>query len=126
MDAEEETFYAALGKHKEGQELVVEGIDEHRLAQMQLTQVGQVQVTDESFTPKIKVLKDVIEHHVEEEEGEMFKTARELFKADEATQIGMQFQQAKQRFMQQPKMGRDMRTGMQGGQEQRQMGSKMK
>jgi hypothetical protein len=44
-------------------------------------------VTDEQWGAKFTVAKENIEHHIEEEEGEMFKMIRENFSADEREQM---------------------------------------
>ncbi len=45
-------------------------------------------VTDETWGAKFTVMKENIEHHIEEEEGDMFKQARQVFDADELAQLG--------------------------------------
>jgi hemerythrin-like domain-containing protein len=45
---------------------------------------------------KFTVMKENIEHHIEEEEGEMFKTARQAFDADELEQLGKRMLELKQ------------------------------
>jgi hypothetical protein len=43
---------------------------------------------DERWGAKFKVLKESLEHHIKEEEGEMFRTARAIFSRDELQQMG--------------------------------------
>jgi hypothetical protein len=45
-------------------------------------------VDDESWGAKAKVMKENVEHHMEEEEGEMFKQARAVFDRDELEALG--------------------------------------
>jgi hemerythrin superfamily protein len=76
--AEEEIFYPAVraagGKEKE--ELVDEATVEHASAKELIAQILEMDSTDELFDAKVKVLGEMIEHHVKEEEGEMFPQAR--------------------------------------------------
>jgi hemerythrin-like domain-containing protein len=51
---------------------------------------------DEQWTAKFTVLKENIEHHVEEEEGEMFEKARKVLSKDEIEKLGERLQEAKQ------------------------------
>jgi hypothetical protein len=44
--------------------------------------------TDERFGPKAKVMAENVEHHIEEEEGEMFKAARQVFDRNELEELG--------------------------------------
>ena len=45
-------------------------------------------VSDETWGAKAKVMKENVEHHIEEEEGEMFKQARRVFDRDELEDLG--------------------------------------
>jgi hypothetical protein len=47
-------------------------------------------VDDEAWGAKAKVMKENVEHHMEEEEGEMFKQARSIFDREELEQLGEQ------------------------------------
>ena len=51
---------------------------------------------DEQWTAKFTVLKENVEHHVEEEEEEMFQKARKVLSEDEIDELGERLQQAKQ------------------------------
>jgi hypothetical protein len=53
-------------------------------------------VTDETWGAKFLVMKENIEHHIEEEEGEMFKQARQVFDADELEALGIRMLELKQ------------------------------
>lgn len=75
--AEEEIFYPAVraaGKDKE--DLVDEATVEHASAKELIAQIMEMDATEELFDAKVKVLGEMIEHHVKEEEEEMFPKAR--------------------------------------------------
>jgi hemerythrin superfamily protein len=75
--AEEEIFYPAVraaGKDKE--DLVDEATVEHASAKDLIAQIMDMEPTEDLFDAKVKVLSELIEHHVKEEEGEMFPKAR--------------------------------------------------
>ena len=58
---------------------MLEGYEEHDVVSRLMGELDGMDATDERFGPKAKVMAENIEHHIEEEEGEMFKTARQVF-----------------------------------------------
>ena len=76
---EEEIFYPTLREHPKAKEIVLEGYEEHDVVSRLMGELDGMDATDERFGPKAKVMAENIEHHIEEEEGEMFKTARQVF-----------------------------------------------
>ncbi len=75
--AEEEIFYPAVkAAGKEEDELVDEATVEHASAKDLIAQIMAMEPTEELFDAKVKFLGELIEHHVKEEEGEMFPKAR--------------------------------------------------
>ena len=95
---EETIFYPKVKEEKELEDLVLEGIEEHHQAKIFLRELSALTDDSEKFEPKLKVLMEDIEHHVMEEEGEMFPKVQELF--DEATleELGAEMQEEKQSF----------------------------
>jgi len=77
---EEEIFYPAMRElpTKKAEEMVNEAYEEHHVVKLVLAELPQVDVEDERFDAKMTVLSELIEHHVEEEEDEMFKSAQKL------------------------------------------------
>jgi hemerythrin-like domain-containing protein len=88
---EEEIFYPAfknLAQGSDSEEMFYEATEEHHVVDMVLPALKAANPKSPEFKAKAKVLMDLIEHHVEEEEGEMFKEARELFGDAELRQLG--------------------------------------
>jgi hemerythrin superfamily protein len=75
---EEEIFYPAVraAKIEEGEDMVDEAIVEHASAKDLIKQLQEMQPDDDLYDAKVKVLSEQIEHHVEEEEKEMFPKAK--------------------------------------------------
>ena len=75
---EEEIFYPAVKKARseEVKDEVREAYEEHKQVKALLAAIAEIAPDDEPYSAKIKVLKEDVEHHVEEEEGEMFPDAR--------------------------------------------------
>jgi len=93
---EEEIFYPALEEAEETRDITVEAYEEHRLVKQLLEELESAPKDDEQWTAKFTVLKENIEHHVEEEEGEMFKKARRVLSEEEIEALGDRLQEAKQ------------------------------
>jgi hypothetical protein len=85
---EEKVLYPALQAHPEAKDIVLEGFQEHHVADLILSELHGVAKDDEQWGAKFKVLKENIEHHIEEEEGEMFRTARAVFEREQLQALG--------------------------------------
>jgi hemerythrin-like domain-containing protein len=94
---EEEIFYPALKQHPKAKEIVLEGFEEHHVVDEIMGELEATDVTDETWGAKFKVMKENIEHHIEEEEGEMFKTARSVFDRQELEDLGARMEALKKR-----------------------------
>jgi hemerythrin-like domain-containing protein len=101
---EEEIFYPAFqkaGKKGDDNEMFFEAKEEHRAAgNLVLPDLLKTDVTSDQFGGRAKVLKEMIEHHADEEEKEMFPRARELMDKDLLTELGERMQARKQELMQ--------------------------
>ncbi|HUR98821.1 MAG TPA: hemerythrin domain-containing protein [Pyrinomonadaceae bacterium] len=97
---EETIFYPKLQEEgdEELKDIVLEGIEEHRQAKMFLRELAALSDDSEKFAPKLKVLMEDIEHHVQEEEGEMFKMVEEQFEGAVLEELGAQMEQEKKTF----------------------------
>lgn len=91
---EEEIFYPAVREieSKKAEDMINEALEEHGVVKLVLKQLPGVDPDDERFDAKMTVLKELIEHHVEEEEKEMFKLAQKLGK-NELRDLGEQMAQ---------------------------------
>ena len=85
---EERVLYPALKPHAEAKEIVLEGYQEHHVADLILKELQAMRKSDERWGAKFKVLKENIEHHIEEEEGEMFRKARSVLGRTELQELG--------------------------------------
>ena len=92
---EETILYPALEKADETRDITLEAYEEHRLVKQLLGELESMDKGDEQWTARFTVLKENIEHHVEEEEGEMFKKARKVLSEEEAEDMGARLEAAK-------------------------------
>lgn len=96
---EEEIFYpAARNAQGETTEQVREAVEEHHVVDQLLEELEAMRPDDEQFDAKVTVLKENVEHHVEEEEGELFKQARKGLGEERLQELAQEMQRLKQRL----------------------------
>ena len=93
---EEEIFYPALKQHAEAKEIVLEAFEEHDVVDAIMSEIEATPTEDERWAAKFSVMKENLEHHIEEEEGEMFDKARKVLDDETLTQLGEQMQARKE------------------------------
>lgn len=92
---EEEIFYPAVrgvGTAK-AETMIDEAFEEHHVVDLVLAELPQVHPEDERFEAKMTVLSELVKHHVEEEEEEMFPMAEKKLGADRIKDLGQQLEQ---------------------------------
>lgn len=92
---EETILYPVLEKAEESRDITLEAFEEHRLVKQLLRELEAEAKDDERWTAKFTVLKENVEHHVEEEEGELFKKARKVLSEEEIEELGTRMEKAK-------------------------------
>jgi hemerythrin superfamily protein len=92
---EETVFYPAIEDHEELKDMVTEALEEHEEAKSLLEELEELGVESHEFGSKLQQLMEAVEHHVEEEEGEMFPKIREVFEEDELEHLGQDLESAK-------------------------------
>jgi hemerythrin-like domain-containing protein len=85
---EEEIFYPALKQHPKAKDIVLEGYEEHGVVDLLMGELLTLAVDDETWGAKAKVMTENIEHHIEEEEEDMFVKARQVFSRAELSELG--------------------------------------
>jgi hemerythrin superfamily protein len=96
---EEEIFYPAFKKAGDGKDdakMYFEALEEHRAAgDLVLPDLLKTDVDSEKFAGRAKVLKELFEHHADEEEKEMFKRAKALMSKQALEELGNQLARRK-------------------------------
>jgi len=92
---EETVFYPAIEEHEEFKDMVAEALEEHQEAKTLLDELEELGADNHDFGSKLQLLIQAVEHHVEEEEGEMFPKISEVFDEDELEQLGQELESAK-------------------------------
>jgi hypothetical protein len=91
---EEEIFYPAVRESgKKAEEMVDEAYEEHHVVKLVLKELPQVDPEDERFDAKMTVLSELVEHHAEEEEDEMFKIAEKALGKERLNELGEEMAQ---------------------------------
>jgi hemerythrin-like domain-containing protein len=98
MEIEEQIFYPALreaAKTQDEQKMYFEATEEHHAAKTVLQDLLATDPSTPNFAGKAKVLKELIEHHVKEEEKDLFAQAKETIPAEELTELAERMQERK-------------------------------
>jgi hemerythrin-like domain-containing protein len=107
---EEEIFYPAFkeaGQKSDDDKMYFEALEEHRAAgDLVLPDLLNTEVTSEKFSGRAKVLKELVEHHADEEEKEMFPRAKKLLSRDELSELGERLRQRKAELLSQARASR--------------------
>lgn len=93
--AEEQTFYKRVQDEQATHELVLEGIEEHHVAELILRELMDNEGGTEKWMAKFKVLQENVEHHIEEEEGQLFPKAQQIVQGQQAEQLAEEFESRK-------------------------------
>ena len=85
---EEEILYPALKEFSNTREITFEAYEEHHVVDTIMAELEQTPVDDEQWAAKLTVMKENLEHHIGEEEDEMFKQARQVMDEHELVALG--------------------------------------
>ena len=94
-EIEETLFYPVLRENEETQAITLKAYETHRVIKTLLNELAGLSVDTMEWTAKQKVLKETVEQHVDEEEGEMFKSARRILTKHEIDELSDKIEAAK-------------------------------
>jgi hemerythrin-like domain-containing protein len=103
---EETIFYPALEKPKETHDLTLEAYEEHDVVKKLLRELSGARKANDEWEAQAKVLRENVEHHVEEEENELFPKAEDVLTQDDIENLGDRIAAEKQRRQGQASKGR--------------------
>jgi len=97
---EEEIFYPAVKRKADeaGKETVAEAVEEHHVVDVLINEMKAMSSINEQYRAKFTVLQENVEHHIEEEEGEMFPEAQRLL-GEDIEKLGARMDKRKQALM---------------------------
>ncbi len=92
---EETVLYPALENTDEAREITLEAYEEHKVVKDLLAELAGAAAPNDEWDAKLTVLKENVEHHVEEEEGELFDKARKALGDERIETLGAELEAAK-------------------------------
>ena len=95
---EEMVFYPAVRQTEELEKMVLESLEEHKQVKTLLREMENLTSDSEKFEPKLKVLIEDVEHHVKEEEEEMFPLVKAQFDKAALEALGSEMEKEKATF----------------------------
>jgi len=93
MEGEEKFLYPKI--MEKDRETALESYEEHHVGKLVLHELTETGKDDEAWIPKVKVLKDILDHHIKEEESEIFDEVRQILSSDQEQQIAQQIEELK-------------------------------
>jgi len=94
-EVEEQHFYPALEENEEARDLVEEAFEEHDEFKRLLDELDQIDKADDTWLDQLEELREDVEHHVEEEETELFPVAQKVLGRARADEIDQAIQSTK-------------------------------
>lgn len=99
---EETIFYPAVEKPEETHDLTLEAYEEHKVVKTLLAELSGAKSATDEWQAKAKVLRENVEHHVDEEENELFDKADDALSDEEIELLGERMAAEKARKQGQP------------------------
>jgi len=100
--AEQNVLYKKMEKSddEKARSFAFEGTNEHQIVEQQLQQMSRARnKASEQWTAQLTVLKELVNHHVKEEESTGFTCARREFDREQLEKLGEQFRRQKEKLM---------------------------
>jgi hemerythrin-like domain-containing protein len=98
IGGEERVVYKAMDKFPELHAHVLESLEEHRVAKRLLGEIAKLEPRDEVWQAKFKVLKEGVEHHIQEEEETIFPEAQRLIDQQAAEDLDVKYAEAEKKI----------------------------
>jgi hemerythrin superfamily protein len=94
---EETVFYPAVRERlgTTDDPMVMEALEEHHLVKLSLNELQSMSSESDRYDAKMTVLRDVVDHHVDEEENELFPKVRQAFSETELVELGQRLEEAR-------------------------------
>jgi len=95
---EERHFYPTV-KAEQTEDILVESVEEHLEVKREIADLLQLDAADDEFGARVKELQENVEHHVEEEEGELFPKVQQLFDRVALDALGATMEETRQQLL---------------------------
>lgn len=94
-ETEQATFYKAIAKTAKGKEEIARAKDEHKDIKTAMSKILDLEANTPDWYIALGELKAIVEHHVEEEETEIFKTAKKILPKSRAESLAQEMEELK-------------------------------
>lgn len=94
--AEEKVFYPPLHERQSAHDLIEEGIHEHHSMEERIQRMAGIPADSDDWMDEVAGLKECVQHHVQEEETEIFPKARQLLGEQALDDLAGKVQEAKE------------------------------
>lgn len=101
---EEQIFYPAMKQALTEGKMLYEAFEEHHVVKMVMSELERLDTVDARFNAKLKVLIDLVRHHVQEEEGQLFPQCREACGRKLMREIGATMVSFEKQLMKDPNL----------------------
>ena len=98
INGEERLLYPVLKEKEPTRNKTLEGWEEHTYIKIVLNDLVGMPREDERWQAKLTVLREMVEHHIEDEEENLFKKAKKVISKEQADQIGTDYTRGKQKI----------------------------
>ena len=95
IDLEEKLVYPVMQQSEELREKILEAYEEHNVAKHVLNECSNLDLEDERWEAKCSVLREIVNHHLQEEEKNLFNMAKKALEKEKIQDITNQIQQQK-------------------------------
>ncbi len=96
QEGEEKVLYPALLENEETKDDALESIEEHHVAKLVLRELDSMNKDSDKWLAKLKVFKEIVEHHIEEEEDDIFEDTRKAISDDQMKSVIENFKKEKE------------------------------
>lgn len=96
---EEHVFYPVMKAESKTHDLTMEFYEEHHQVKELLEELEKLSKDDEKWMAKLTVLQENVQHHVNEEENDLFPKAEKILPKERSEELGKEMQESKQEFL---------------------------
>lgn len=100
---EENLFYPKLKEFEETRSIIFESLEEHNLVDHLLEKIEDEDISSEAWSAKITVLKEIVNHHIKEEENELFPRVKKVLPTDDLLELANEVKKLKLKFKKEQK-----------------------
>ena len=93
--SEEKAVYDVVKDMPKTHEMVMEGFEEHHVLDRLMEELSETDPAEDAWLAKITVLREILEHHIEEEEDDLFKKIKKACLAIQLKQMEIDFKELK-------------------------------